>query len=88
MASSKLGNGASYQMKVPASANANQANGNFMQKRISNGGPNTAADEQSKSSRFAMNYSGKDDQYPAAAQSTLPNINVNTDNYGQKDQAN
>lgn len=31
-----------------------------MQKRISNGAPNLI-DDTSKSSRFAMNYNGKDD---------------------------
>jgi len=56
-ASSKLGNIASNQVKMPTSANANQGSANFMQKRISNSGANAGKDD-SKSSRFAMNYNG------------------------------
>jgi hypothetical protein len=65
-------------MKVPASANQN--NGNFMQKRISNSG-REPGEESSKTSRFAMNYAAKEDQNGAAQ--TLPNIKLNSDNYGQ-----
>lgn len=79
-ASSKLGNMASNQIKMPASANANQASTNFMQKRISNSGANAGKDE-SKTSRFAMNYNGQEEQNGVTQ--TLPNIKLNCENYGQ-----
>ena len=85
MSSATIANGPAIHVKMPASAHAGQSDPvNFMQKRISNCGP----DDQSKSSRFAMNYSGKDDYNLAVNRpGALPNINLNQDHQTLKEQA-